>query len=123
MKLRQQRPLPLGVAIVSVLVDVALLLIFSAPRELLALVVAMAIGLGVSTLVTLVWKISIHVAVVTGAITILALVFGSSWLLLTPAVVMVAWARVKLGDHTALQATAGSFLGALVAATVFTALR
>lgn len=122
-RIRQQRPLPLGVAIVSVLVDVALLLLFGAPRELLALVVAMAVGLGISTAVTLVWKISIHVAVVAGTLVILMLVFGAALLILAPAIVLVAWARVELADHTPRQVVAGAALGALVAAIVFTMLR
>ncbi|HZU12164.1 MAG TPA: phosphoesterase PA-phosphatase [Chloroflexota bacterium] len=122
-RLRQQRPLPLGVAVVSVVVDVVLLLIFGAPRELLALVVAMAVGLGISTLVTLFWKISIHVAVVAGAVVILVLVFRPALLLLAPVVLLVAWARVDLGDHTVRQVAAGAVIGALVAATVFSVLR
>ena len=36
----------------------------------------MAVGLGTSLLVTLVWKISIHVAVAAGAVVILVLVLG-----------------------------------------------
>lgn len=122
-RIREQRPLPLGVAIVSVLVDVALLMIFEAPRELLALVVAMAVGLGISTAVTLVWKISIHVAVVAGTVTILILVFGPLLLLLCPLIVLVGWARVEVSDHTLAQVIAGAGLGAVVAATVFVMVR
>lgn len=122
-RIRQQRPLPLSVAVVSVLVDVALLLLLGAPRELLALVVAMAVGLGISTAVTLVWKISIHVAVVAGAVVILILVFGPALLILAPAIVLVAWARVEVADHTPRQVGAGALLGVLVAAVVFTILR
>ncbi|MGH2449152.1 MAG: phosphoesterase PA-phosphatase [Chloroflexota bacterium] len=122
-RLRQQRPLPLGVAIVSVLVDVVLLLIFGAPRELLALVVAMAVGLGISTLITFVWKISIHVAVVAGAVTILVIVFGPMFALFAPLVALVVWARVEVGDHTPGQVAAGAMEGIAVAAIVFTMLR
>ena len=36
-----------------------------------------------------------------------------------PAVALVAWARVRLGDHTPAQTAAGAALGGLVAPTVF----
>lgn len=120
---RHQRPLPLLIGIVSVLVGVGLLVVGNAPRELVALVGAMAVGLGTSLLVTLVWKISIHVAVVAGAVVILVLVFGVSPLGLVPLVALVAWARCALGDHTPGQIVAGAGLGALVAASVFSVLR
>ncbi|MDQ6669992.1 MAG: phosphoesterase PA-phosphatase [Chloroflexota bacterium] len=121
--LRQQRPLPLLVGVTSVLAGIALLTFGHAPRELVALVVAMGVGLSSSLLVTLRWKISIHVAVVAGAVVILILVFGPTWLVLAPLVVAVGWARVILGDHTPAQSAAGCILGATVAAAMFIALR
>jgi membrane-associated phospholipid phosphatase len=122
-RLRQQRPLPLMVGIVSVLVGISVLMFGHAPRELVALVAAMGVGLSSSLLVTLRWKISIHVAVVAGAVVILVLVFGPTCLVLVPLVAGVGWARVVLGDHTLSQSAAGSILGAVVAAAVFSALR
>ena len=68
---------------------------------------------------TLAWKISIHVAVIAGAVVILLLVFGTAAVVLIPIVVLVAWARIQLGDHTLAQTFAGSILGAAVAASVF----
>ena len=79
---RHERPLPLLVGVASVLVGVGSLVVLQAPRELVALEAAMAVGLGTSLLVRLVWKISIHVAVAAGAVVILAwclVLPGSSW--------------------------------------------
>jgi hypothetical protein len=120
---RGQRPLPLLVGVASVVVGVASLVVLRAPRELVALEAAMAVGLGMSLVVTLAWKISIHVAVVAGAVVILVLVFGPAWLLLVPLVAAVGWARVVLSDHSPAQSMAGALLGAVVAASVFSALR
>jgi hypothetical protein len=94
-----------------------------APQELVALIVAMGAGLASSLLVTLVRKISIHVAVVAGAVVILVLVFGTTWLALVPLIAAIGWARVSLGDHTPAESIAGALFGAAVAATVFSALR
>lgn len=121
--LREQRPLPLLVAIVSVLVGLALLATLGAPRELVALVGAMAIGLLVSVAVTLFWKVSIHTAVVAGAVVILVLVYGPALLVLVAIVPLVGWARVEVGDHTPAQVGVGVVLGATVAATAFSVLR
>lgn len=120
---REQRPLPLLVGVASVLVAWALLAAAGAPRDLVALVGAMAVGLSASLLVTLVWKISVHTAVSAGAVVILALIFGPTLLILASLVVLVGWARVELGDHTPLQVLVGAGLGAVVAATVFALLR
>ena len=107
----------------SVLVGLAILAVRGAPRELVALVAALAVGLASSLAVTLVWKISIHVAVVTGAIVILGLVFGAAYLALLPAVALAGWSRVAVGDHTPPQVGAGAVLGGAVAAIIFPALR
>ncbi len=122
-RLRQQRPLPILAGLASVLVGFALLARLGAPRELLALIVAMAVGLIVALLITFVWKLSIHVASVAGAVVILVLVFGPPLVILVPVVALVGWARVELGDHTPGQVEAGAVIGALVAGAVFTLLR
>lgn len=122
-RVRAQRPLVLLIGVSSVLVVLTLLVIGSAPRELVALVGAMLVGLVSSLLVTLVWKISVHTAVVAGAVVILVLVFGPMLLTLAPAVALVGWARVEVGDHTPAQVVAGAALGATVAAVVFSLLR
>ena len=122
-RLREQRPLAFLVGIASLLIGLALMVVLGAPRELVALVAAMGVGLIVSLLVTLLWKISVHVAVVAGAVVILVLVFGPLLLILGPLVALVGWARVEVADHTPAQVIAGSGLGAAVAAVVFILLR
>lgn len=122
-RLREQRPVAFLVGLASLLGGLALMILLGAPRELAALVAAMGAGLLVSLLVTLVWKISVHVAVVAGAVVILVLVFGPVLMVLAPAVALVGWARVEVRDHTPVQAIAGSMLGATVAALVFIVLR
>jgi membrane-associated phospholipid phosphatase len=71
--------------------------------------------------VTLAWKISVHVAVVSGALAVLLLVFGPTALALAPLVPLVAWARTQLGDHTLGQTIGGFCLGAAAAICVRTA--
>jgi membrane-associated phospholipid phosphatase len=123
LRARHQRPVPFLAAIASVLAGLAVLLALDAPRQLVALVVAMLAGLAATLVVTLRWKLSLHSAAAGGTVTILALVFGPALALALPTVAVVAWARVRLGDHTPAQTAAGAALGGLVATTVFILLR
>jgi hypothetical protein len=123
LRLRRQRPAPFLAAIASFLAGLALLLALDAPWELVALVVAMLTGLTVTLVVTLWWKLSVHTAAAAGTVAILALTFGPTLTLTIPAVALVAWARVRLGDHTPAQTLAGAALGGLMATTVFILLR
>jgi membrane-associated phospholipid phosphatase len=117
----RRRPLILLVAGASVLVVLGLMLVFGAPREVMALVAAMLAGLALTLGVTLLarWKVSLHAAVAAGTATTLVLVFGRWLLLAWLAVALVAWARVRVGDHTVAQVLVGVGLGALAAGTVF----
>lgn len=122
-RLREQRPQALAVGIGSGLIGLVLLVLLGAPRELIALVVAMATGLSIALMITLFWKMSIHVASVAGAVVIVVLVFGQLFAVLAPVVILVSWARVELGDHTPAQVTAGAAIGASVAGLIFAWLR
>jgi membrane-associated phospholipid phosphatase len=119
----QQRPAPLLAGIASVVAGVAVLVALDAPRQLIALVTAMLTGLAATLLVTLWWKLSVHTAAASGTVAVLTLTFGPAFTLALPAVVLVAWSRVRLGDHTPAQTVAGAALGALVATTVLIPLR
>lgn len=116
---RERRPAVILFAAASVVVVLALMMVFDAPRDLVALVVAMLAGLALTLTVTQWWKVSFHSAVSAGTATTLALVFGP-WLLASWAVVaVVAWSRVRLGDHTVAQTVVGAVLGAAAAGVVF----
>jgi membrane-associated phospholipid phosphatase len=83
----------------------------------------MLVGLLLTMIVTIWWKVSVHTAVAGGVMTILCLAYGA---FLTPLVIVVAaigWSRVALRDHTPAQTIAGALLGSFAAATVFALLR
>jgi hypothetical protein len=120
---RSQRLVPLLVAFGSVVAGAVLLVALHAPRTLLAGVAAGGIGLLVAAAVNHWWKMSVHAAVAAGSCAILALVFGPVLLVTTPLIALVAWSRVHLGDHTLAQVLVGAAVGAVVAASVFAALR
>lgn len=118
--IRDQRRMPLAAALASVVIGVVVLKQLGAPSPVTALVVAMLAGLGAMALVSLVYKASLHVAVVSGVATILAVTVGTAWgLLLLPLIALVAWARVRAGRHTAGQALVGFAVGCGAAGVVY----
>ena len=120
---REQRTKPLAVGLVSVLVGLALLELFGAPRELVALVVASFVGGLIATVINHFWKLSVHAGVAAGSMLVLVLAFGPFLLTTVVVVVAVGWSRVRLRDHTAWQVIAGTVIGAGVAGVVFGLLR
>jgi len=120
---RERRPFVLAVALGSLLVGVIVLAAWNAPRELLALVVAMGAGLVAVLAVSRVWKVSIHAAVAGGTTVVLALMFGPVLLAFGLVALAAAWSRTVLDDHSVPQVVVGLCLGAAVAAVVFGTLR
>jgi membrane-associated phospholipid phosphatase len=73
--------------------------------------------------VTTEWKISIHCAVASGAVAILALTYGPPMLAGYALVALTGWSRIALRQHTSAQVLAGTARGALAAALTYLALR
>lgn len=118
---RSQRPALMAAALGCVAAALVLLALLGAPWPLIALIVAMAGGLAAMTVVTLVWKASMHMAVAAGSVAIVGLETSAGWatgLLLLP----LAWARWRDGRHSAAQLAGGAAIGALAAATIYGAL-
>lgn len=120
---REHRRGPLLFGIASVVVGLAALILLGAPRDVLALMGAGGVGLLIYTAVTHWWKMSIHAGVVAGTVTTLVAVYGPIALIGVPLVLLAAWARVRLSAHTVAQVVVGALVGALIAGTVFPALR
>ncbi|GAA4687704.1 hypothetical protein GCM10023347_49190 [Streptomyces chumphonensis] len=120
---RRQRLLVMVFIIASVTTGTLLMGALGAPPPMIALVAAMVATLVVLLAITVAWKVSVHAAVSSGSVAILALAYGPWALAASPLVALVGWSRVRLRDHTTGQVLAGSALGALVAAGTFALLR
>jgi membrane-associated phospholipid phosphatase len=120
---KQHRLIVMTFIIASVGTGLALLELLGGPAAVTALVVAMLATLAALMAITTKWKISVHSAVSSGAVAMLALAYGP-WMLVGYALVaLVGWSRIALRDHTPAQVLAGAALGAAVAAAIFAALR
>jgi membrane-associated phospholipid phosphatase len=116
---KRPRMIVLAFIIASVAVGLVVMVSLGAPTELSGYFGCMLGSIAVLAAITTVWKISIHCAVASGSVTILALLFGP-WLV--PAYLLVAltgWSRVVVRDHSTAQVIAGSVLGALAAVITY----
>ncbi len=113
---RAGRRVPLLVAGVSLGLGFAVLLAGGAPAQLIALAASMLASLLVAVAITFgaKFKISLHAAVASAAVVVLALTYGPWALLLALPAVWVAWSRVALGDHTTPEVLAGLLMGVVV---------
>ncbi|MFB7800429.1 hypothetical protein [Isoptericola sp. NPDC056134] len=112
---RRERIIPLISNVSFAVAGLVVLALSPAPRELPAFLGAAIATQAVLFLVTLVWKISFHSGVAAGMLVITGLEFG--WgiaLCLAPLVLVIAWSRVQLREHTVAQVVAGAPVGALL---------
>ncbi len=119
---RRPRLAVLGFSAASVAAGLVLLTAGGAPGPLTGYLAFMLASVALLAAVTTMWKISIHCAVASGSVVILALSFGP---LVWPGyalVVLLGWSRVALREHTVAQVIAGSVLGAASAAVAYAVL-
>jgi membrane-associated phospholipid phosphatase len=119
---RRPRLIVLAFITASVAAGLILLIILGAPVIVTGYLAFMLTAVAVLAVITTVWKISIHCAVASGSVAILALTYGP---LVLPGFLLVAllgWSRVSLKDHTTAQVVGGMVLGALAACIAYATL-
>jgi membrane-associated phospholipid phosphatase len=119
---RRPRLIVLAFITASVAAGLLVLLFAGAPRLLTGYLGFMLAGVAVLALVTTVWKISIHCAVASGSVAILAFTCGPLVLCGYGLVALLDWSRVAVKDHTVAQVVVGAVLGAAAAALAYAAL-
>ncbi|MGW1681185.1 hypothetical protein [Saccharopolyspora sp. NPDC002376] len=119
---RAGRFVPFIALIVMSLIGLGLLVLLEAPWLLIVLDVAMIVSLLVTGGITVWWKVSMHSAVASGAVVILAVLFHPVCWALMLVVAAISWSRVHLRDHTTAQVTAGAIVGAIIGGGLFTTL-
>ena len=120
---RQERYVPILVALAAMGLCVTVLILGSAPRVLVALLASLLSAIFVGGVITTRWQISGHAAAAAGSVGICALCFGPWVLALSPLVVLICAARLVLGDHTFWQLAAGVCLGGVLSPLVMYGLR
>ncbi|MDQ1295223.1 MAG: hypothetical protein QG608_3108 [Actinomycetota bacterium] len=111
---REERPLLMVIGLISVLTGIGSMAFLGAPRDLLIVMGALLLGVVITLVITLVWKVSAHAACAAGSAVILVNLFGPALLSAAVPVAAVGWSRVALGDHTRAQVIVGTALGVAV---------
>jgi len=109
---KRARARPFEIAILSYLAGFTTLVTIGAPVMLSGLMLAYLINTCAMFLITLVWKISVHAARVTGPLSFLVFKLGLLWGFLYLLVIPVGLIRIRLRQHTLLQVLAGAVLSA-----------
>lgn len=120
---KQHRLIVCAFIIASVATGIVLMEVLGAPRPMIALIASMLTTLAVLMAITVAWKVSVHAAVSSGSVVLLAIVYGPWMLALYPLVAFVGWSRIELRDHTKGQVVVGAILGAAVAGVTYLMLR
>jgi membrane-associated phospholipid phosphatase len=120
---REQRVVPLTVAVALLAAGILVLAFGGAPREVIAVDAVMLGGLAITVPVTLFWKVSMHTGVAASVAAVLTMVFGGPAVAAWAMVALVGWSRVRLGAHTPAQVLVAAPVGAVVAAVVFALVR
>jgi len=119
---RRERFWPYAGEIGAALLSYGVMRALGAPREMTALVLAVAGAMVAVTGVTLLWKVSMHATGTAGAVTVLVLLYGRRLLPLAVIVPLVGWSRCALGRHTPAQVVAGAAIGVAAPVLVFRAM-
>ncbi len=108
---RENRALPFLIGVVGYFLGAWTLYQLDAPPIIVGFMLCYAINTTLIFLITLTWKISVHVTSLGGPIAAMTYMFGlqSLWLLIL--MPPLAWARVHLKAHTPMQTIAGGTLG------------
>ncbi|MBV5304951.1 MAG: hypothetical protein JZU70_12270 [Chlorobium sp.] len=108
---REQRFLPL-LALVGVnALGYEFMQQLSAPRLLTGILLFNAVNMVVILLITLQWKISIHLFTLASSVALLFVQFGYTALWLLPLVPLLMWSRIVLKAHNFMQTLVGGVVG------------
>lgn len=116
---RNQRPLLYTVAILYSIVFLFTLFILNAPRVLAFGTIGLLLGLSINEIINRFTKSSIHVAAITGLVTLLVLIEGIEFSILYFLVLLVAWARIKTKNHTFNQTIIGALTTFFITILIF----
>ncbi|MFC1995782.1 phosphatidic acid phosphatase [Chloroflexota bacterium] len=116
---RKQRTKIYLLAIACAVVGSIILIYFGAPLILVAAVVAGLSAIVIFMGVNLLWKISLHTALIAASVTLLVILHGSIAAVTAALLPLIAWARITLGYHSLAQVATGAFLASLIVVIVF----
>lgn len=116
---REQRPMLYFTGALLSILYLSILFFLQGPRILFITVLGIMLGILLASLINIKIKASVHVAVISGLITSLSIVYAGYYLLLLLLIPMIGWSRVKIKRHTVPEVIIGGILGSLLSLIVY----
>ncbi|MDP2585690.1 MAG: hypothetical protein Q8P29_02300 [Candidatus Levybacteria bacterium] len=120
---KEQRPLLFSFIAFAMFCYFVSIFIFNAPKILFIAFFAIVLCLIVMIIVNRWIKASIHLAIFTGAVIFILVVYGGYSFLLLTLIPLLAWARIKMGEHSLQETIVGTILGIVITLIVYVASR
>ncbi len=109
---RRERRRPMIVTFASSTLVLAGFLLLNAPGGLIFLAIFSLVANAILGIITIVWQISVHGTTIAGVVTMVAVLLSAhTALILSPSIVLVGAARLRLKRHTPAEILAGVGLG------------
>ena len=119
LRVRRERHRIYVLATVCVIANIVVLHLLGAPPVLTAAFCSAVAVMVLLMLINLKWKISVHMAFVAAAVTIMVILYGLPALFAAVLLPLIGWARIELEHHTPAQVVGGTLLGVLVIFAVY----
>ncbi len=116
---REQRPLLFSFSAFAMFCYLLSLFILDGPKILFIGFFALLLGLVIIVIVNKWIKASVHVATATSVLLFIGIVYKGYFFLLLFLIPLLAWARVKMKEHTSLETVVGSTLGIVITLIVY----
>jgi len=116
---REQRPLLFSFCAFAAFCYLLTLLILNGPKVLFIALFAVVFGLIVAVIVNRWIKASIHMATLTSVVLFMGILYKGYFLFLFLLIPLLAWARVKMKEHTPAETVVGTILGIVITLIVY----
>lgn len=116
---REQRPLLFSFSAFAAFCYLLSILILDGPKVLLIGFFALTLGLLAIIIINRWIKASIHLAIATGVLLFVGIVYKGYFFLPLILIPLLAWSRVKMKEHTPMETVIGSILGIVITLIVY----
>lgn len=117
---REQRPLLFSFAAFTMFCYLLSILVLDGPKILFIGFFALLLGLITIVIINKWIKASIHVATATSVMLFIGIIYKGYFFLLMSLIPLLAWARIKMKQHTLLETVTGCVLGIVITLIAYT---
>lgn len=114
-----QRNIIYIIGVIGIVIDLSIMIIYSGPKYLIAMVVAMLLSGLAAAIINRRTKISVHTGTIAGAVVSIIASWGALFLPLLLFIPLIGWSRITLHRHTISEVIIGGILGLTITSITF----